>query len=142
MTTLNAKAWLSLAAVVVVMGLLLFSAAGTVRYWQGWAYLAIFASTSAVASVYLRRHGPALLPRRMRAGPTAETQLIMLFTSIGFVALLVVSALDVRFGWSAVPLDFAFQQPGLVLPSQSASPAPRDRQVAGDGVSSSTTRSR
>ena len=75
MTTLNAKAWLSLAAVVVVMGLLLFSAAGTVRYWQGWAYLAIVASTSAVASVYLMRHGPALLARRMRAGPTAETQL-------------------------------------------------------------------
>ncbi|PWU25599.1 MAG: hypothetical protein C5B48_00500 [Candidatus Rokuibacteriota bacterium] len=90
------------------MGLLLFAAAGTVRYWQGWAYLAIFTSTSIVASLYLMRHDPALLERRMRAGPTAEKEpaqkLIMLCTSLGFIALLVVSALDVRFGWSSVPL--------------------------------------
>src|SRR5262245_11367204 len=44
----------------------------------------------------------------MSGGPTAEKRpaqrLIMLATSLGFIALLVVSALDVRFGWSAVPL--------------------------------------
>jgi protein-S-isoprenylcysteine O-methyltransferase Ste14 len=51
---------------------------------------------------------PALLKRRMRGGPTAEKQttqkVIMLFASIGFIALLVVPALDHRFGWSAVPV--------------------------------------
>jgi protein-S-isoprenylcysteine O-methyltransferase Ste14 len=44
----------------------------------------------------------------MRGGPTAEKRpaqrLIMLATSLGFIALLVVSAFDHRFGWSAVPL--------------------------------------
>jgi protein-S-isoprenylcysteine O-methyltransferase Ste14 len=44
----------------------------------------------------------------MRGGPTAEKQptqkVIMLGMSIGFIALLVVPALDHRFGWSAVPL--------------------------------------
>ena len=44
----------------------------------------------------------------MRAGPTAEKRpaqrLIMLGTSLGFIALLVVPALDHRFGLSAVPL--------------------------------------
>jgi protein-S-isoprenylcysteine O-methyltransferase Ste14 len=44
----------------------------------------------------------------MSGGPTAEKRpaqrLIMLGTSIGFIALLVVPALDHRFGWSAVPL--------------------------------------
>jgi protein-S-isoprenylcysteine O-methyltransferase Ste14 len=44
----------------------------------------------------------------MRGGPTAEKRsvqkLIMLCTSIGFIALLVVPALDYRFGGSAVPL--------------------------------------
>ena len=44
----------------------------------------------------------------MRGGPTAEKQLtqklIMLGMSIGFIALLVVPALDHRFGWSAVPV--------------------------------------
>jgi protein-S-isoprenylcysteine O-methyltransferase Ste14 len=31
-------------------------------------------------------------------------RIIMVFTSLGFIALLVVPALDHRFGWSAVPL--------------------------------------
>jgi protein-S-isoprenylcysteine O-methyltransferase Ste14 len=54
------------------------------------------------------RNDPALLERRLRAGPTAEREkvqkIIMLFASIGFIALLVVPALDYRFMWSSVPL--------------------------------------
>ncbi|MBI3801130.1 MAG: hypothetical protein HY268_29685 [Deltaproteobacteria bacterium] len=37
MKNLNARAWLALAVLAVVMGLLLFIPAGTVRYWQAWA---------------------------------------------------------------------------------------------------------
>jgi protein-S-isoprenylcysteine O-methyltransferase Ste14 len=108
MKNLNARAWLALAILVVVMGLLLFVPAGTIHYWQAWVYLSIFTSASALTTLYLMRHDRALLERRMRGGPTAEQQpaqkVIMLWTSIGFIALLVVPALDVRFGWSAVPL--------------------------------------
>jgi protein-S-isoprenylcysteine O-methyltransferase Ste14 len=54
------------------------------------------------------RRDPALLERRMRGGPLAEKRpaqkRIMVFASIGFLALLVVPALDYRFGWSVVPL--------------------------------------
>jgi protein-S-isoprenylcysteine O-methyltransferase Ste14 len=107
MKSLDAKAWLALGVVVVVMGLLLFLPAGTVRYWQAWVYLAIFTVASALTTWYLVRADPALLERRLRGGPTAETRpaqrLIMLATSIGFIALLVVPALDHRRGWSAVP---------------------------------------
>jgi len=108
MTNLNTKAWLSLAVLAIVMGLLLFVPAWTVHYWQAWAYLSMFTGASILTTLYLMRHDPMLLERRMRAGPTAERQpaqrLIMLCTSIGFIALLVVPALDFRFGWSAVPL--------------------------------------
>ena len=107
MTNLNTKAWLSLAALAVVMGILLFVPAWTVHYWQAWVYLSIFTGTSALTTLYLMRHDRALLERRMRGGPTAEKQpaqrLTMLCTSIGFIALLVVPALDFRFAWSAVP---------------------------------------
>jgi len=104
----NARAWFVLAILGVVMGLLLFVPAGTVNYWQGWVYLAIFMGGSALTTLYLMRRDPELLERRMRGGPTAEKRpaqkLIMLCTSIGFLALLVVSAFDHRFGWSAVPV--------------------------------------
>jgi len=98
----------ALAVLAVVMGLLLFVPAGTVHYWQAWGYLSIFTGASVLTTVYLMRKDRALLERRMSGGPTAEKRqaqkFIMLCTSIGFIALLVVPALDHRFGWSAVPL--------------------------------------
>jgi len=108
MTNLNAWAWISVAALAVVMGLLLFVTAGTVRYPEGWIYLAVFIGTSALITRDIMVHDPALLERRMRGGPMAEKRpaqkRIMLGTSIGFIALLIVPALDFRFGWSTVPL--------------------------------------
>ena len=108
MKHLNARAWLALVVLAVVMGLLLFVFAGTVRYWQAWVYLSIFFAASALTTVFLMRTDPALLERRMSGGPIAEKrpiqQFIMLFTSLGFIALLVVPALDYRFAWSTVPL--------------------------------------
>ena len=108
MKHLNARAWLALVVLAVVMGLLLFISAGTVRYWQAWVYLSIFFAASALTTVFLMRTDPALLERRMSGGPTAEKrpiqQVIMLFTSLGFIALLVVPALDDRLAWSTVPL--------------------------------------
>jgi protein-S-isoprenylcysteine O-methyltransferase Ste14 len=101
------------------MGLLVFVPAGTVRYWQAWVYLSIFTGASILTTLYLIRHDPALLERRMKGGPTAEKQptqkLIMLGASVGFVGLLVVSALDVRFGWSVVPLGAVLFGDALVI---------------------------
>jgi len=109
MINLNTKAWISLAGLMIVMGLLLFVPGGTVYYLQGWVFLSVFTVTSIFITLNLMKHDPALLERRMRGGPTAEKQpmqrLIMLATSIGFICLLVVPALDFRFGWSAVSLS-------------------------------------
>jgi protein-S-isoprenylcysteine O-methyltransferase Ste14 len=108
MNKLLIKTLLSLGALVFAMGLLLFPLAGTTQYWNAWLYLAIFMGASLAISLYLLRNDPALLQRRMRGGPTAEKErtqkIIMLFASIGFIALLVVPALDFRFGWSPAPL--------------------------------------
>jgi protein-S-isoprenylcysteine O-methyltransferase Ste14 len=104
---INARAWLTLAVLALVMGLVLFIPAGSVRYWQGWVYLSIFTGASVLTTLDLMTRDPALLRRRMRGGPAAEKEasqrVIMLFTSLGFIALLVVPALDYRFGWSTLP---------------------------------------
>jgi protein-S-isoprenylcysteine O-methyltransferase Ste14 len=108
MKNLNVKAWLALVALAVVMGLLLFVPAGTIAYAEAWVYLAIFFGASAITTVDLMKRDPALLERRMSGGPTAERraaqQVIMAFTSAGFIGLLVIPALDHRFGWSHVPI--------------------------------------
>ena len=107
MASLTARALRRLAALALGLGLLLFLPARTIHYWQGWLYLLVFTGSSLLLTLYLLKKDPALLRRRMSGGPTAEREpaqkLIMLFASIGFIALLVVPALDHRFGWSAVP---------------------------------------
>jgi protein-S-isoprenylcysteine O-methyltransferase Ste14 len=107
MKHLNLKAWLALAALAVVMGLLVFVSAGTVAYWQGWVYLAIFFGASALTTRYLMQRDPALLERRMSGGPTAEKRpiqkLIMLGASLCFIALLVVPALAFRLQGPTMP---------------------------------------
>jgi protein-S-isoprenylcysteine O-methyltransferase Ste14 len=106
--TLQAKAWFSLAVVGVVVGALIFVPAGTLRYWEAWVFLFVFFAAGALITAYLVKRDPALLERRMRGGPTAEKEVsqrvIVVSLSLGFVALLVVSALDHRFGWSDVPV--------------------------------------
>ena len=93
---------------VVVFGLLLFWPAGTFAYWQAWVFLAIYAAAALVPSIYWGAANPAVLKRRLRGGPVAETRIAQKLAVTGlfaaFAALLVVSALDHRFGWSTVPI--------------------------------------
>ena len=101
------KGAVSAALGLVAFGLMLFLPAGTFHYWQAWVFLAVFAFYTWIPSVYLVRKNPAALERRMRAGPLAETrtlqQIVSTVVFICFPAMLVVSALDHRFGWSPVP---------------------------------------
>lgn len=104
MTPPYIRGFAGLAILFAVMATLLFVSAGTLHYWQAWVFLAVYFGASILISLYLIRRDPALLERRMRGGPFAEKEpaqkIIMSITSIGFIALLVVPALDHRFGWS------------------------------------------
>lgn len=87
--------------------LMLFVPAGTFHYWQGWVFLAVFALSTWIPSLYLLRTNPAAVERRMHAGPGQETRMLQKIVSfIAFsclVGLIVFSAFDHRFGWSVVP---------------------------------------
>lgn len=89
-----------LAFLTVVLAAALFVPARTLDYWQAWAFLAVFVTTTAVITLDLARHDPALLARRVKAGPLAEPslrqKLIQLAASLAFLAIFVVSALDRR----------------------------------------------
>ncbi|WP_395310465.1 isoprenylcysteine carboxylmethyltransferase family protein [Mycobacterium sp. AMU20-3851] len=102
---------------LVFFGAVLFIPAGTVHYWQGWAYLVVFMITTLGPSVYLAVTDPATLQRRLHAGPTAETRPTQRLVAVGYTvasgACLIVSALDHRFGWSTVPTAVTIA--GLVL---------------------------
>ena len=119
MIGLNVKAWLANFFLALVVGVLIFATAGTVAYWQGWLFLAAFFGASAVIGVHLSKHDPPLLRRRLAGGPLAEHEasqkIIMLFASLGFLSLLLVPALDHRFGWSSVPVPIVIAGDLLIV---------------------------
>ncbi len=92
---------------IIGLGILLFVPAGTLAYWQGWLFILVFAASTQAIGIYLALKDPALLARRMQAGPAAEQRLLQrIIISLGFLSLvgvLVFCALDYRFGWSPVP---------------------------------------
>ena len=93
---------------LVFFGLALFVPAGTFHYWQAWVFIAVFTAATLVPNLYLAVKDPAALQRRMKAGPTAETRVVQKFvisaTILAVAVMLVLSALDHRFGWSDVPV--------------------------------------
>lgn len=92
---------------LVGFALLIFVPAGTLGYWQGWVFLAIVTVVSTVPALYLNRIDPAAIERRRKAGPRAETRpvqkAVMTALTASLAAVVVVSGLDYRFGWSKVP---------------------------------------
>ena len=92
---------------LAVFGLVLFLLAGTFDYLQVWVFLVVFALSTWVPTLYLQQVNPAAHERRKHAGPVAESRTVQKFLIGGWyvslVAMVVVSALDHRFGWSSVP---------------------------------------
>jgi protein-S-isoprenylcysteine O-methyltransferase Ste14 len=101
-----------LAQLLLALLLFLFLPAGSLGYWQGWLYIALFGVSVSAITWWLQRNDPELLRRRLVAGPSAEKdprqKLIQAIASVAFIGIFIVAGLDHRFRWSTVPT-------GLVL---------------------------
>jgi protein-S-isoprenylcysteine O-methyltransferase Ste14 len=106
MSDLAKGALAGLAKFQIALALMIFLPAWSLADWRGWLYWVLFGASLLVITLYFLRHEPALVERRMRAGPTAETEprqkLIQTFAVILMAAIFVLSALDHARGWSSV----------------------------------------
>jgi protein-S-isoprenylcysteine O-methyltransferase Ste14 len=86
---------------------LIFWPAGTFHYWQGWLFFAVFGLSTFVSTIYVALYDKPLLERRLAAGPRHEKErsqkIIVSLIFVAFFALIVLSVLDHRCGWSPVP---------------------------------------
>jgi protein-S-isoprenylcysteine O-methyltransferase Ste14 len=118
MSNLRTKALVALLLLFLAMAALLFIPPWTLDYWQAWTFLSVYFAASAAITLYLMKKDPQLLARRMSGGPAAEKlpaqKIIMSLTSLGFIGLLVVPALDRRFAWSHLPPAAALAGDALV----------------------------
>jgi hypothetical protein len=92
---------------LIALGVIVFVPAGTLAYPQGWAFILVFTVSTNIIGLYLALNDPALLERRLKAGPAAETRpvqkVLIAIAFAGAIALVVVSALDHRFSWWRAP---------------------------------------
>jgi protein-S-isoprenylcysteine O-methyltransferase Ste14 len=103
---------------MLVLAVALFLPAGSLRYWQAWVYLAVFALCTILITAYLVKNDRELLAGRVQAGPIAETQksqqIIQSLASLFFLGLFIVPGLDFRFGWSSMAPAISLVADGIV----------------------------
>jgi protein-S-isoprenylcysteine O-methyltransferase Ste14 len=104
---------------VIALGIALFLPAWTLNYWQAWVFILIFLVPVTLSGVYFSIKDPALTERRKQAGPAAEQstgrKINIFIAYFAELALLVLSALDHRFGWSRAPAYVSILGDGLVV---------------------------
>jgi len=90
----------------VLMGVLLFLSAGTIRWWEGWVYMAVtFIMLAASRLVLIKKH-PEVAAERMHARAMEDTKawdrlLVQLVAVYLPLLVWIVAGLEVRFGVSA-----------------------------------------
>ncbi|HUI45395.1 MAG TPA: isoprenylcysteine carboxylmethyltransferase family protein [Nitrospirota bacterium] len=119
MNNLTRKTILGYLQLIIGLGIMLFAPGGTFDFLQAWAYLLVFALSTALITAYLRKKDPQLLVRRVKAGPAAEKvkiqKRIQFFAAIAFIGMFILASLDHRFSWSDVPLSIVITGDVLVM---------------------------
>jgi protein-S-isoprenylcysteine O-methyltransferase Ste14 len=119
--SLGAKLILRFSLGPLFVAAILFIPAGSLNYWQGWAFIATIIPSAVVSVVYLYRHDPALLQRRMQTKePIRLQKLLVRFLKLTFLVAFLLPGLDQHFGWSrrylgGVPAWLCVLSLGVVL---------------------------
>ena len=106
-----------------VIAMMLFLPAGTLRFWQGWAYLAVWFIPGLIFCLYFYKRDPALVERRLDSKEKEKEQkVVMGVVYVVFPLAYLIPGLDFRFGWSyrrtgPVPLWLEVASLAIVLAS-------------------------
>ena len=99
---------------ILLVGLLVFLPAGTLKFNDGWNLIIILFVPILVMGIVLLAKSPELLKKRLDGKEQESTQKgVVALSGLIFWAAFIVAGLDFRFGWTAVP--FAVKTIAAVL---------------------------
>ena len=102
---LKQQAFTKFFAGVVLVALLLFVPAGTLRWTNAWWFLGLLFVPMFVVGLILMKKNPALLRKRLQAKERrGEQKGVIGGSAVMFLLGFVLCGLDRRFGWSALPV--------------------------------------
>jgi len=121
--SLKSRIFLRFAVLLVLFSAMLFIPAGSLKFWQGWAFMALIFIPSVIFFIYFYKHDPQLLERRLqRKEKIREQKILVSVLKPFFLFAFLLPGLDYRFGWSrtivgAVPLWIVLLAQALLLGS-------------------------
>ncbi len=101
---------------VVLVGLLLFLSAGSLRYWQAWLLIGILFVPMLMAGLVMMGRNPDLLRKRLDAREKeSEQKTVVALSGLLFTASFAVAGLNWRFRWWVLPNWAVWVASGLFL---------------------------
>ena len=90
---------------LLLVGLLIFLPAGTLKYTYGWYFIALLFAPMFAVGIFMVFKAPEFLKKRLDAKEKQATQKgVLAFSGLMFVGCFLVAGFDYRFGWSNVPI--------------------------------------
>ena len=113
---LEASIFSKMVLFLLIMPLIFFLPAGTIFFYEAWAYIAILFIPAIGVMIYFLKKDPALLERRMRMKEKEQTQkYIIMFGTIFFLVSFFIPGFDFRYEWSSVPLALVMFADAMIL---------------------------
>lgn len=109
------KAYLVPIMIMIVMGLVLFVPAGSLKFWEAWIWWPIIAIMTLFITTYFLKKDPGLLSRRMKIKEKEQQPGIIRITSFLSLLAYLIPGFDFRYHWSAVPVWIIISANVLVL---------------------------
>ena len=101
---------------LLLVGLLIFLPAGTLRYPNGWLLIGLLFVPMLIAGFVMLFKAPGLLAKRLDVKEKQGTQKgVVAFSGLMFLVGFVVAGLDLRFSWSQMPLPVTIAASVLFL---------------------------
>ncbi len=89
---------------LVLVGLLLFLPAWSLKYWNGWLFLGILFVPMFIAGIVMMFKNPELLKKRLNAREEEQEQkTVIALSGLMFLAAFIVAGLNFRFQWIVLP---------------------------------------
>ena len=112
---LLAGALIKYLAGLIMIGLLLFRPAGTMRYWNAWVLISAIFGPMLVLGAVLLLKSPDLLAKRLDTKEKESKQkIVVALSGLIFLAAFILAGLDFRYGWTEIP-DWAVWASTAVL---------------------------
>ncbi|WPC39861.1 isoprenylcysteine carboxylmethyltransferase family protein [Clostridium sp. JS66] len=108
------KAYVVPIVIMIVMGIILFLPAGTLKFWQAWIYWLGFSAVTFFITAYFLKKSPELLSRRMKYGEKNTTKKAPVIFNLFFIGYFV-PGIDFRLHWSNVPVWIVIVSNVIVL---------------------------